>query len=191
MAEAVPRTKLAPEPLDLVQGLVNTRNRMRGCDRLGTADHAAAWLAELGYESPGAKPDCRSLERLRDIRESLREVLASHTRSGTQEEADADVAASDLNQLLSSVRLGVDFSPAGEPRLTSSSTGDVRFLDDLSAAIVWSQYVGLWGRLKVCRNEQCRWAFYDRTKNQSGSWCVMDICGSRAKMRAYRKRQSP
>jgi predicted RNA-binding Zn ribbon-like protein len=48
---------------------------------------------------------------------------------------------------------------------------------------------GTW-RLKVCRNEGCLWAFYDGSKNRSGSWCTMDVCGSRAKMRAYRRRKS-
>ncbi|MBA2441294.1 MAG: CGNR zinc finger domain-containing protein [Rubrobacter sp.] len=27
-------------------------------------------------------------------------------------------------------------------------------------------------------------------KNRSGSWCNVEICGSRAKMRAYRRRRS-
>jgi len=44
--------------------------------------------------------------------------------------------------------------------------------------------------LKACRNEGYRWAFYDISKNRSGSWCDMDICGARHKMRAYRERKS-
>ena len=49
---------------------------------------------------------------------------------------------------------------------------------------------GTWERLKACRNEDCRWAFYDVSKNRSGSWCDMAVCGARHKMRAYRKRKS-
>ena len=50
---------------------------------------------------------------------------------------------------------------------------------------------GTWERLKVCRQESCRWAFYDNTKNRSGVWCNMASCGNRAKARAYRARRAP
>jgi predicted RNA-binding Zn ribbon-like protein len=47
---------------------------------------------------------------------------------------------------------------------------------------------GSWARLKACR--QCGWAFYDTSKNRSGSWCSMQICGNRTKTRAYRRRKA-
>jgi predicted RNA-binding Zn ribbon-like protein len=46
------------------------------------------------------------------------------------------------------------------------------------------------GRLKVCRNEGCRWAFYDTSRNRSGVWCSMAICGNRQKGRVYRRRHA-
>ena len=45
---------------------------------------------------------------------------------------------------------------------------------------------GTWRRLKACREDTCQWAFYDRSKNRSGTWCSMAVCGNRAKARAYR-----
>ena len=50
---------------------------------------------------------------------------------------------------------------------------------------------GVWDRLKVCRAEDCRWAFHDSSRNHSRAWCSMSDCGNRAKARAYRARQSP
>jgi predicted RNA-binding Zn ribbon-like protein len=50
---------------------------------------------------------------------------------------------------------------------------------------------GSWDRLKVCRADDCRWAFYDASRNHSRTWCSMSDCGNRAKARAYRARQSP
>ncbi len=47
---------------------------------------------------------------------------------------------------------------------------------------------GNWPRLKVCREDTCAWAFYDRSKNRSGAWCSMAVCGNRTKARAYRAR---
>ena len=88
-----------------------------------------------------------------------------------------------------SAALVVGFDSSGQPLLLSSSTGVERLVGDLMAAAVWAQYTGIWHRLKVCASEDCRWVFYDRSSNRSGSWCEMEVCGSRAKMRAYRKRR--
>src|SRR5918999_987403 len=49
---------------------------------------------------------------------------------------------------------------------------------------------GTWGRLKICANGGCAWAFYDRSRNRSSRWCSMAICGNRTKTRAYRQRRS-
>ena len=57
-------------------------------------------------------------------------------------------------------------------------------------AIVYEAMVdGTWERLKACPADDCHWAFYDHSKNRSGTWCTMDVCGNRAKVRAYRERR--
>ena len=48
--------------------------------------------------------------------------------------------------------------------------------------------LGTWERLKVCSADDCQWAFYDRSPTRNGCWCTMQICGARAKSRAYRQR---
>ncbi|MBV8670321.1 MAG: CGNR zinc finger domain-containing protein, partial [Candidatus Eremiobacteraeota bacterium] len=49
---------------------------------------------------------------------------------------------------------------------------------------------GSWARLKVCRDDTCRWAFYDRSKNRSSCWCLMSVCGNRSKVRRHRQQRS-
>jgi predicted RNA-binding Zn ribbon-like protein len=44
-------------------------------------------------------------------------------------------------------------------------------------------------RIKVCRNDECGWLFFDESRNRSRQWCDMAACGSRMKARAYRARQ--
>jgi predicted RNA-binding Zn ribbon-like protein len=53
---------------------------------------------------------------------------------------------------------------------------------------------GRWHRLRACPD--CRWVFYDTSRNASRTWCAMTAggphgrgCGSIAKTRAYRARQ--
>ena len=57
-------------------------------------------------------------------------------------------------------------------------------------SIVYTATVdGTWPRLKACRREICHWLFYDHSRNRSGIWCSMAVCGNRTKTRAYRERR--
>jgi predicted RNA-binding Zn ribbon-like protein len=58
----------------------------------------------------------------------------------------------------------------------------------IATIVAVAQIDGSWHRLKACPGVHCGWAFYDHSRNQSGSWCSMSVCGSRAKAREYRRR---
>jgi predicted RNA-binding Zn ribbon-like protein len=58
----------------------------------------------------------------------------------------------------------------------------------LAAIVARSQAEGTWPRMKACPNDSCHWAFYDRSRNRSRTWCTMSVCGNRAKARSYRAR---
>ncbi len=61
-------------------------------------------------------------------------------------------------------------------------------LAQLMAAATTSRIKGSWPRLKMCPAEECRWAFYDTSRNRSKRWCSMEVCGNRNKVRAFRDR---
>lgn len=48
--------------------------------------------------------------------------------------------------------------------------------------------LGDWDRFKICPADDCRWAFFDRSRNRSRTWCSMRVCGNREKARAWRER---
>ncbi|HEY2640395.1 MAG TPA: CGNR zinc finger domain-containing protein [Streptosporangiaceae bacterium] len=65
---------------------------------------------------------------------------------------------------------------------------------ELLAAVLAAITAGTWKRLKACPD--CRWVFYDHTRNGSKRWCVMyaggpegRACGTIAKVRRYRDKQ--
>jgi predicted RNA-binding Zn ribbon-like protein len=121
------------------------------------------------------------------FREALRRLLLVHNGA-----AEPGPDAETLNGLLPSAALGVRFRADGRPALEPAA-GDSpveRVVARLLAEVIWAEAEGKWERLKACRNEGCRWAFYDASKNRSGRWCNMDICGARHKMRTYRERKS-
>jgi predicted RNA-binding Zn ribbon-like protein len=82
----------------------------------------------------------------------------------------------------------VRFDAAGRSRLEPSASGVDGALGRLLAIVNTAMTDGTWPRLKACRSHACLWAFYDASKNRSGAWCSMAVCGSRSKARAYRRR---
>lgn len=180
--------KPAPEPLALVQSFVNTRNVMHGYDLLEDVDGAAAWLSERGFLNGDARLSEDDQRRLVTLREGLRDLLLAHNG-----EPGGEAGAGVLNELVSAAPLEARFDPKGEPRLVPAAEAEnvvERVMGSVLVAVVLSAAEGTWRRLKACRNEGCLWAFYDSSRNRSGSWCMMDVCGARAKMRAYRRRRS-
>ena len=177
--------KPAPGTLALVQDFVNTRNYFRGGDLLGEAEEATLRLAERGLLERGERVGEAERRRLVAFREGLRGLLLAH--NGV---AGAD--AGDLNYMVSSAALRVRFGLDGRPDLEPVAEGGLveRIVGRLLVEMVRAEAEGRWERLKACRNEGCLWAFYDASKNRSGSWCNMDVCGARHKMRAYRERKS-
>jgi len=178
--------KPAPGPLALVQGFVNTRNIMRGYDLLEDTEGAVAWLVEHGLLDGGVRLTEGKRDHLVGFREGLRGLLLS--RNGGRAGGDAGT----LNEMAEDALLRVRFDGDGTPGLLPAGSGEAvgGVTARLLVAAVAAASEGTWRRLKVCRNEGCLWAFYDGSKNRSGSWCTMDVCGSRAKMRAYRRRKS-
>jgi len=79
----------------------------------------------------------------------------------------------------------------GGPRLDADrGKGIAPAVARLLGTIYDAMTVGTWERLKVCRNDECQWAFYDHSRNHSGAWCTMAICGNRIKGRTFRQRHA-
>jgi predicted RNA-binding Zn ribbon-like protein len=62
-------------------------------------------------------------------------------------------------------------------------------LDAIVETVANSVAKGDWPRVKLCAAPDCRWAFYDVSRNGRGRWCAMEICGNRQKTRTYRERR--
>jgi predicted RNA-binding Zn ribbon-like protein len=162
----------APEPLRLVQRFVNTID----------LSHDREWLSDwLGEGGLGAASET-DLDRARAVREAIRELLYANNGHGGGEDATGTLAAAADAALLT-----IDF-PRGQ--LVARAPGIDGVLGRVLVACLGAMSDGSWARLKCCRNVDCRWAFYDRSKNRSATWCSMQICGNRTKTRTYRSRRS-
>ncbi|NDK32507.1 CGNR zinc finger domain-containing protein [Nesterenkonia haasae] len=179
--------KPAPQPLQLVQQFLNTRSLMRNFDLLDTPLSFTTWCTETAGISLKRMPDEQDLERYRSLREALRKLLLSHMSGSPAEKASA---SEEINRIMGPDLLQASFTQLAEPKVTARQDGDTSLEGRLMEAAVDAHYRKIWRRLKVCANEDCRWSFFDRSKNRSATWCDMAICGSRTKMRLYRQRRN-
>jgi predicted RNA-binding Zn ribbon-like protein len=182
--------KRAPGPLAVVQDFVNTASHIHGSDTLETPAQTSVELATLGLITGGDHIEETDRQRLVAFREALRGLLLTHN-SNANNEADLRASAKALDDIVGAVPMRVRFSPNGRPTLQPSaeSTPVDQAIGCMLAVMAASQVEGKWQRLKTCRNDACRWAFFDASRNRSGRWCDMNVCGVRNKMRTYRERR--
>ena len=187
--------KLAPPPLLLVQAFVDTLDLDLRTDVLAHADEARAWLADAGLRVPGpsrpeqADPDfAADLQLARDVRESLRAMIAHNTDGQPLTEAELRP----LEQVTSQAWPRLEVTADGQVRL-GTRTSPKRLADGLAGLLLSirdAQADGSWDRLKLCGNPDCLWAFYDRSHSRRGAWCEMASCGNRLKNRNLRARRA-
>jgi predicted RNA-binding Zn ribbon-like protein len=61
-------------------------------------------------------------------------------------------------------------------------------LAEIARSFVRTVTDGEAARIKICRNDHCRWVFYDLTKAKSRLWCSSKSCGNRERVRRARAR---
>ena len=177
--------KEAPMPLLAVQAFANTLDVEDGIDRLESTEAMRAWLRESGIGAPQLEVTPGLLGPARRLREAVRRLLTANEQNKVDRQA-----AKTLSQLAGMHRVPLTVDSAGQLELDLSPARDVDDLMCLLLGIIFqAQATGTWPRLKLCENPDCAWAFYDNSRNRSGSWCRMGACGNRLKNRAYRERQ--
>jgi len=174
----------APGELALVRDFINTLDLDSGTDALGDPEALAAWLGERGLGEAHAPADHEDVQRAVAFREALRELALSNNDARPVEPA----AAVTLDAAASRAGLRLRIQPDGTVKLEAGAAGVDGALGRLLVAVYRAMEAGTWSRLKACRNDTCRWAFFDHSRNRSGHWCTMAVCGNREKARGYRQR---
>ena len=174
----------APGRLELLQRFINSYNHdfPREWDRIGTPKRAEAWLREKRLVEPGDRISDVDVARLRELREAMR-ALAVVNQTGQSPAPAIDV----LRRVAAGAQLIVAIDDTGRTALEPARRGVDGAVATLLGILHEAQLTGHWSRLKGCR--QCGYAFFDRSKNRSATWCAMSICGNRTKNRAYYRRR--
>ena len=172
------------EGLENVRRFVNTVHHEQGEveEELGSPTALKAFLADAGYGNLDVSPN--DLGRAIAVREALRDVM------GANNGESLDPRSVDLlNQTAARAKVVAAFDDHESWRIEPVSNGVDQVLGEMLATVFRSMSDGTWKRMKACGNPDCRWAFYDASKNRSGRWCEMASCGNRMKARAFRERR--
>jgi predicted RNA-binding Zn ribbon-like protein len=176
--------KTAPEPLELVQRFVNSVDLDTGEDELADPEALRAWLAERGLIGADVAVGRADLRRALEVREGLRALLMANNGMA----ADAERVGR-LDDAAARAGVRVSFQPKAPPALAPAREGVDGAIAQLLAIVAGAVERGEWERLKACPRDVCHWAFYDHSKNRSGRWCLMEVCGNIEKARAFRERR--
>ncbi len=181
-----PDAPVAPNSLDLVIDFVNTLDLEEGTDAIERPHALAAWLQDRELLEPGRPlSDSDHADAIR-LREALRELML--TNNG---QPGDDRATRELERIARRGELGVHFGPTPAVSLAPGAAGVAGALAGLLVPVANALADGSWQRVKACRAADCKWAFYDRSRNRSGVWCEMAVCGNRTKVRTYRESARP
>ncbi|SDI13575.1 CGNR zinc finger domain-containing protein [Actinokineospora alba] len=193
---------VAPDGLALVHDFLNTASadwprkpdlladRALATEWIGSAlaTWASQWGAPVLDEVDLDTLSERDLAVLRRARAGLLESLCSRDfgTGGSAGGGDGDALAG-LANLEVAVEAG--FGLDGIVHFKPKGRGWRMLLGPVALEMRRAQDAGVWARLKTCKNERCRGAFYDRSRNNSGVWHDVRTCGNVANLRASRERR--
>jgi len=166
----------APGDLELIRQFVNTFDVEDGTDELADPTELQTWLAQRDLIGDAEALSADDLARARNVREALRRFLLANNG------ARLDPAALDaINEASAHAELLARFDRSGAATLAPARPGLDGALGRLLAIAVEAMRDGTWPRLKACAEHTCEAAFYDWSRNRSGTWCSMSVCGNRTK----------
>jgi len=155
-------------------------------DRIVTPEDFRAWAGRLGF-ALDQSPSPAGLERLHRLRAALFGIFDAVLDEQQPKGADIDI----LNAELTEARAAERLVPGREGYVIEDSAPAI--LDRFRHAVARDAaglLIGDRRRIKRCPAHDCRWLFYDTSKNLSRRWCAMDDCGTLAKVRRYRGKGS-
>jgi predicted RNA-binding Zn ribbon-like protein len=171
--------KAAPSPLRLIQEFINTVDHEHGREWLATPAALRDWLVQRELLLPGTRVRRVDLEQAHAFRAALRELVIG-VRAVDRGSTET------LERAARAARLTLRIEREGAV-LVGEAPGVAGALGRLLLVFFEATRDGSWRRLKACPN--CKWAFYDYSKNRSATWCSMKLCGNRTKTRSYYRRR--
>lgn len=163
------------------------RGSGRSEDRLESPDWLRGFLTR--WEGAFRKIPIREIRlALRELRSLIQQMVNSVVAGHPISENDME----SLNSILAAAPV-VRHLVKDQNKCLLTLVPTVRNLDSVLAeiALSFAETIahGDPARIKICENSDCRWVFYDRSRNRTRIWCEDSACGNLMKVRRFRARQ--
>jgi predicted RNA-binding Zn ribbon-like protein len=152
-------------------------------DRLDKPEWLAAFLNSRGLSAP-VPPAPEDLAALRSFRARLRQMAETLAAGGALAPSDWE----ELNRVMAAGPVirrwesqGLLLLPAGD--------GWAQVMAEIAYSFARTVTEGEGGRIRFCDNPDCRWVFYDETRNRTKRFCDEKLCGNLMKVRRFRARK--
>jgi predicted RNA-binding Zn ribbon-like protein len=160
-------------------------------DRLESGRDLVDWGFEAGVLTGRERDRLRAaaggITRDRTFRESLYRVFKAIIESWPLPGPDVGVVQREVARARAGQRLVVRRKSIGWEWRGPLDRNRVRAAVALAAAdLLLSPHLA---RVRQCGGDQCGWLFLDTSKNGRRRWCAMADCGTRDKVRRFRKKE--
>jgi predicted RNA-binding Zn ribbon-like protein len=163
---------------------VNTRHVENGTDAIATPRSLTDWLSARQLLGPVVVAGQEDVDHALALREALRAaLLANHDQL-----PPPAAAVAELNAAARRASMELVFQPLGTWLAQPTAGGVDAAIGSIVSAVAEAMPGDEWRRLKICANDRCQWAFYDRSRSRGRRWCSMDVCGNRVKQQTWRNR---
>ena len=154
-------------------------------DELKSPRELGVWMSPRGLLFTGAKITPAMLSTAIELRTLVRNYLECDPLERSR---DKDAVRA-LNKTLKLFPLVVAVRDDGGMVLKAAREDALAGLSSVIAELYDGSRNGTLDRLKMCASDECRRAFFDRSKPATRRWCMSSLCGNRMKTRSYRERQ--
>jgi predicted RNA-binding Zn ribbon-like protein len=141
-------------------------------------------MRDRGFLADGEAIGAHALDSIKALREVLRDFAAANNHHPL-----TPAAVDALNDLAERNPMVVRASGEGPPELVPGARCESPAMARILAAFFSAASDGSWVRLKRCPGLGCPFTFYDASRNRTGTWCSMSVCGNRTKVRKYQQRR--
>lgn len=172
-------------PKEPVEGLQSYSDLLTFVEKskLWTAKHSRMLQENISPAAGG-----RVLQQVRHLREACAEILYAAADGSQQPPAAHRTLTRMFKAALEQQELVWNGSHlAWEwPEMAPAAELPLWLLSLSAANLMISPEIG---RVRACENPECRWLFYDGSKNGARRWCSMSLCGNRMKARRFKAQQ--
>jgi predicted RNA-binding Zn ribbon-like protein len=144
------------------------------------------WKVWVHRKLPSYSPAvaAATFQRAMQLHAVLRSLQAAN--SGMLIDKELVAGREMLNGLIALYRIEPRLDEDGQVSLATNKPSDPVL--HLMLMVLDALQSGFWRRFKLCHEPTCRASYYDASKAAAKTWCSMQTCGSRNKMKRYRAR---